>query len=491
MKNSLVNKVKEGAKQIGKKALPYIIAGAGVIGLSTLDVDAQENVYSYDNHNTGATIEKDQIRVEDGKYLEVKMLNGRGEYFQNIPLEVEDFPNNPKKITNADIANTFKDTLNVISFSRKSAQYDLDAFTKGFLEVSSKEAHNWTRARDENGDYLNVIPLSLKKNPKTGKPEIFAEILCDKQLNKKNGMGENASYIAKENLEEILKQLTSNLNTLNLNRVINDQLLKTNLYFPSATDSTVYLIPNIEGYTKLRILSATENENGVVSRARQVAIVSPLGVYEKSQGDLDAHIDNVPTSSVSGTAETGYHDEDIQTKEKVQKSVETDSTKTKRNLYLIAGVNANDKFVEGQFGIQFGPVALVGNYGQGKDETVKDFQTAPFPDGTSAYGKMDNKNIKILGASFELHPLHKRKVSPFVGAGINKWDYITEVVEQMRDANNNVMVENTNSKTVSENSYKGYTGLNFKIGEKSQLGVQAGFDTKAKFNAGVRFTRKF
>jgi len=502
MKNSLVKKITEGAKQVGKKvldtgkryALPIIASGI-VSYAATQNANAQEesNVFSYENQNTGASIEKDKIRVKDGKDLEIKMIKGRGEYFQNIPLTIKGFPTNPKKISNADLANTFKDTLNLVSFYKETAQYDLDAYTKGFLEVSSKEPYQWVKAKDANGNHLNVIPLSLKRNLKTGKPEIYAEILCDSQLNKKNGITDkNTSYIAKENLENILKQLTDNLSTLNLNRKINGQTIKTNFYFPSASDSTVYFIPNIEDYTKLRILPATKDEKGVTSRIRQVAIVSPIGVYEKVRIDGEVSIDNVSISKISGTAVDGYADESITSNQKTSEEKQ-DSTK-KKNLYLIFGANASPdfKFVEGQFGVQYGPIALVANYGLGKDERVKEITTATSPNtGRYGYGTEDNTNLKVLGLSAELHGFSNRKISPFIGGGINKWDYTTEISEQIKNTNGDVLKTIFNSKANSELSYKAIAGLNVKLGKNLKLGLQAGYDTKTKLNAGARCSLKF
>lgn len=350
MKN-LVDTLIKGAKKAWNKTKPIIlpvVAGVGLYLATSQDISGQskdKNVYSYENHNKGATIEKDKIRVKDGKDLEIKMIKGRGEYFQNTPLTIKGFPTNPKKISNADLANTFKDTLNLISFYKETAQYDLDAYTKKFLTVSSDKPHRWVKAKDANGNYLNVIPLSLKINPKTGKPEIYAEILCDGQIRKRDGVTDkDASYITKENLEDILKKLTDNLSTLNLNRTINRQKIKTNFYFPSATDSTVYLIPNIEDYTKLRILPATKNEKGVTSRIRQVAIVSPIGVYEKVRTNGEVSIDNVPISKTSGTADKVYHESlDMDEPEKAD-SITTAKGKIRSTI----GING---YLENAYGI--------------------------------------------------------------------------------------------------------------------------------------------
>ena len=493
MKNSLVNKIVDGAKQVGKKgldtgkryALPIIASGI-VSYAATQNANAQEesNVFSYENQNTGASIEKDKIRVKDGKDLEIKMIKGRGEYFQNTPLTIKGFPTNPKKISNADLANTFKDTLNLVSFYKETAQYDLDAYTKGFLEVSSKEPYQWIKAKDANGNYLNVIPLSLKINPKTGKPEIYAEILCDSQLNKKNGVTDkNASYIAKENLENILKQLTDNLSTLNLNRKINGQTIKTNFYFPSASDSTVYFIPNIEDYTKLRILPATKDEKGVTSRIRQVAIVSPIGVYEKVRIDGEVSIDNVSISKISGTAVDGYADESITSNQKTSEEKQ-DSTK-KKNLYLFVSGEGSigPEHVAGGGGIAGDHFKLKFNYGQGFDKMTESFTTNVSPN-TGRYGEAEKyiEDVKVIGGDVSYALGDKWQFG--VGAGANKWDYTQRSVERIMNLQN-IIKENTNSVSKSEVSGKVYGELTKKIGEALKVSGFIGYDTKAKTIGGI------
>ena len=459
-----------------------ILGGSLVFGAAQ-KADAQQ-IYSYNNHNKGAVIEKDKIRVKNGEDLEVKMLQGRGQYFQNIPLFIEDFPKNPKNILPEDLDNTFQDTLGLVSFYRNTAQYDLDAYTKGFLKVSSKEPYIWVRAKDKSGKDLNVIPLSLKINPKTGKPEIYSEVLCDNQLNKKNGITDkNASYIARENLEEILKQLTNNLHTIDLNRNINGQKIRTNFYFPAASDSTVYLIPNIAEYTKLRILPARKNKNGVTSRIRQVAIVSPLGVYEQVRTKGEVNISNVPTSSISGTVVNPYHE----SFRKEKKEIKQNSAKS----YFILGANANQTFAEGNLGIQYGPIALVGNYGQAKDEVILQGTTSPSPV-TGRYAKIKewNDNIKLIGISTELHAFSNKNISPFVGGGVEKWDYTKNKAIKTFGKSGQPLGSTSESKLNSENSWRTYGGFNFKAGKNSKLGVQAGYSQKQKFFAGVRYSIK-
>jgi len=161
-------------------------------------------------------------------------------------------------------------------------------------------------------------------------------------------------------------------------------------------------------------------------------------------------------------------------------------SKKKKDLYLIFGAGGNNKFMEGDFGLQYGPVAIGVNGGKGKDKRVKEITTEPSPRGIYGYGTEDNTNLKVLGLSAELHLLHNKKISPFVGGGINKWDYITEISEQLRNTKD-IIKQNTNSVAKSETSYKGYGGINFNLG-KSKIGLQAGHDSKAKFFAGARYS---
>jgi len=488
MKNSLVNKVKEGAKQVwnaGKKVILPVAAGTLLYFATTQDGNAQnrdnqKNVYSYENHNKGATIEKDKIRVKDGKDLEVKMLQGRGQYFQNLPLTIKGFPKNTKKISIEDVANTFDDTLGLVSFYRNTAQYDLDAYTKGFLEISSKEPYQWVRAKDGEGNDLNVIPLSLKINPKTGKPEIYAEILCDNQLNKKNGVTDkNASYIAKENLEDILKQLTDNLSTLNLNRKINGQTIKTNFYFPSASDSTVYLIPNIKENTKLRILPATKNNNGIISRIRQVAIVSPLGVYEQVRTNGEVSIGNVPTSSVSGTVVNAYADKNVISSQSKSKKITPDSTKTKRDLALIVSGEGSSEFVGGRFGFRGKRFGLIANYDV-LLPTLDKF-TTPISPNTGRYGDMSKETTgNVIGGSLEVYFGDNWELCGGVGA--NYWD-ITEKSREDIMKDGQVIKPGGSQNSYNKVSGKAYGVLGKSLGKNKKVKVRlgAGYDTEAKF----------
>jgi len=217
------------------------------------------------------------------------------------------------------------------------------------------------------------------------------------------------------------------------------------------------------------------------------------------RGNLEKEEDGTPASSVidtkSGLVARLTKNDSTNNIDNAQKTIDKNRKNKgdkKGNLYLIFGANGNDKFIEGQLGVQKGAIALVANYGLGKDERVKEITTATSPNtGRYGYGTEDNTNLKVLGVSAELHGFSNRKISPFIGGGINKWDYTTEISEQIKNTNGNVLKTIFNSKANSELSYKGKAGINFKIGEKSKLGVQAGYDTKAEFSGGVRFTRKF
>ncbi len=132
---------------------------------------------------------------------------------------------------------------------------------------------------------------------------------------------------------------------------------------------------------------------------------------------------------------------------------------------------------------------MVGNLGRAKDENVKDFKTANFPDGTYGYGKEDNLNINVKGIAFEIHPLYNKRISPFAGVGINNWNYNTNELAQIKAPNGDVLSSNFDIQSNSENSWKVYGGTN--LGRNSKLGILAGYDSKSKGFAGARYSVKF
>ncbi len=155
---------------------------------------------------------------------------------------------------------------------------------------------------------------------------------------------------------------------------------------------------------------------------------------------------------------------------------------------IIIGAAGNDKFLEGQFGVQYGPVAALLNYGHSKDENILNAVTDPSINGRYAEMKENNTDMRFLGVAGELHAFSNKKISPFIGGGINTWNYTTEKKLNIMKGDQ-VLKSNTDSKTNSKNSWKTYGGLDVNI-KNSKLGLQIGYDSKAKFFAGTRYSLK-
>jgi len=434
MKNSLVKKLGMG------------VLGTGILlGANSLDADAQKKKFP-ENHDHGAAFFK---------------TKGNSEY----SLEEKVFYN---EITKKD------ERFYVQHIDKEEYSDDLDIASLDFYKTiprSNLKTGEVSKLTSEEGMYL-YFPEKLSNGQLANK--IVIENLhigdwCDYQIRDKAGVAKGTNYVSITDVANLFPEhqrlrLGDWREFINLTVAKDGQLEgKTNHY----------LIPVDE-----------EHEVGYNPINKKVIIYGKV-----FRGSLKKGPVAVDVKTSIGT-ELG-RDETFQEKEVEKEEVASTPTK-KKDLYLIFGANANEEFAEGQFGIQYGPIALVANYGQGKDEIIKEITTDVSPStGRYGFGTEYNKDLRVIGGALELHPLSNKTVSPFVGAGANKWDYTTEVTEEIRNAQDNVVKENFNSKANSEVSYKAYGGVNFKVGEKLKVGVQAGHDSKAKFNGGVRFTKKF
>ena len=295
--------------------------------------------------------------------------------------------------------------------------------------------------------------------------------LCDEQILKTAGVEEGTNYISNSYVKNYFKKLPGDM-------VLELEDGKSFLVMPLPLDQQE------DGKTNhLHVPFDDEHQWGVDPITKKLWVFGTIyrGILETGK----------PVMASASTGLVSRLGEKDSFAEAVEEAGEKETKERKKgSLYWIAGANGNDKFIEGQFGVQKGAIALVANYGLGKDETVEDLVIPMGNKGVYGEINKENQEIELKGISGELHALSNRKVSPFIGGGLNHWKYITKTSEKiMRDGE--VLSQNTNSKPNSELSYKGKAGINFKIGEKSKLGVQAGYDTKAEFSGGVRFTRKF
>jgi len=299
--------------------------------------------------------------------------------------------------------------------------------------------------------------------------------LCDDQILKTAGVEEGTNYISNSYVKNYFKKLPGDM-------VLELEDGKSFLVMPLPLDQQE------DGKTNhLHVPFDDEHQWGVDPITKKLWVFGTIyrGILETGK----------PVMASASTGLVSRLGEKDSFAEAVEEAGEKETKERKKgSLYLIFGANASPdfKFVEGQFGVQKGPIALVANYGLGKDETTTNVQTDP-SDITGRYATMkeDITDLKALGLSSELHLFSNRKLSPFVGGGINKWDYTTKNEITTMSPSGIALKTNSSSKANSELSYKAIAGLNVKLGKNLKLGLQAGYDTKTKLNAGARCSLNF
>jgi hypothetical protein len=197
---------------------------------------------------------------------------------------------------------------------------------------------------------------------------------------------------------------------------------------------------------------------------------------------------------------------DKKVREEIQDQIKKENKKS--NFHLIFGANASPEFLEGEkpeliggeLGLQYGPLALVGSYGVAEDFQTKDIQRE-MSQGRIFYSEEFRTDAVKKGLGLETHLFSNRIISPFVGVGVNQFDYNLEGLEKLNNSNGDLIKSNSYEDKFSEKNYFLNGGVDFKIGEKSKLGVNVKYDLgkedfenknfeKGKFYGGVRFTRK-
>jgi len=470
MKNSLVNKIRIG-----------VTAGGILVGANSLDANAQ-NKSEYKKLDTGA--EFTQYKAMSDDVLEEKAIyNPAKNEDERFYIQHLDFKERKKYDEDLDIAAMPSEEAKahpMMGLESSDADYILTDEMYHFLPVENmnKVVIEGTRVRNMCDNQAILIANGIDPTN-----------MANAEVNKKAKELRGDNYIFTSSVKDYMESFTGN-------KILELGNGEKYVVLPLPEDQQV------EGKTNFILMEMNDKNHWSYEKDEKDEKNLNIVMYGKYfRGNLEKEEDGTPASGVidtkSGLVARLTKSDSTNNVDNAQKTIDKsrkNKERKKGNLYLIFGANTSPdfKFVEGQFGIQKGPIALVANYGLGKDERVKEITTATSPNtGRYGYGTEDNTNLKVLGVSAELHGFSNRKISPFIGGGINKWDYTTEISEQIKTADNSIIKQNTNSKTNSELSYKGKAGINFKIGEKSKLGVQAGYDTKAEFSGGVRFTRKF
>jgi len=482
MKNSLVKKITEGAKQVGKKvldtgkryALPII--ASGIVSYATTQNANAQNKSDYKKIDKGA--EFTQYKAMSDDVLEEKAIyNPAKNEDERFYIQHLDFKERKKYDEDLDIAAMPSEEAKahpMMGLESSDADYILTDEMYHFLPVENmnKVVIEGTRVRNMCDNQAILIANGIDPTN-----------MANAEVNKKAKELRGDNYIFTSSVKDYMESFTGN-------KILELGNGEKYVVLPLPEDQQV------EGKTNFILMEMNDKNHWSYEKDEKNEKNLNIVMYGKSfRGNLEKEEDGTPASSVidtkSGLVARLTKSDSTNNVDNAQKTIDEsrkNKERKKGSLYLIFGANASPdfKFVEGQFGVQKGPIALVANYGLGKDERVKEITTEPSPRGIYGFGTEDNLDIKVLGISGELHPLHNKKVSPFIGGGINKWDYTTEISVQIRDANN-IIKQNTNSKANSENSYKAYGGINFNLG-KSKIGLQAGHDSKAKFFAGARYS---
>ncbi|MEK6833616.1 MAG: hypothetical protein AABY32_06240, partial [Nanoarchaeota archaeon] len=170
---------------------------------------------------------------------------------------------------------------------------------------------------------------------------------CDDQIRKRAGAGNGTNYISITDMEKLLPE-EERLKLGDNRRYIVLTLPKDK---QGKGKTNHYLIP--------------------VDEAHEIGfnpVTKKLTIYGKVyRGNLEKGVVSVDTKT--GTVKTGVGTELGRDSTFVEQA---DSTKSRepRNItpYFIIGADGNTNFLGGDLGVQYGPFALVGNYGKAKDE---------------------------------------------------------------------------------------------------------------------------
>ncbi len=347
--------------------------------------------------------------------------------------------------------NARPDELDIAALDIHDVEIILNADTKKPEELKANKEYIFKKIKSSNGEYFSKLKL-----PTSGENKVRIAGWCDVQM-KKGFSPDNPGYTTTKSINDLVPGL---------------RVFKLGdgreFYYPHVSEAQT----GKEGETDFYLIPKENAQLVLDYKDKSVSIVGDIyrGILSASKIEAangKAGLSNLKTKSTQGQ----------------------NKTSGKGTFYLILGANANLAFGEGDLGFQYGPVAFVGNLGKAGDEDVASLETSPSSTGRYGTGNKKNTNILLIGISGELHPFYNKKVSPFIGGGLEHWTSNINVDEDIRDANNNIIAQNVQSKPNKEDSWRAYGGLNFKT-NKSKFGIQAGYSSKQKFFAGVRYSIK-
>jgi len=446
----LTDKLKNVGRFVKNKViLPVVFTTAGIFYSQNADAQIRSE---YKDHNKGAKFKEYASKSED--LLEEKV------FYNNVTKQNERFY--------------------LQHIDKKMYENDLDITSLPFYNtmplMNFKSGNVSHLVSDTAFAYFPIKERSLEL------PNTHVGDRCDDQIRDIAGVGKGVNFISTSYAKDYFKSLSK------------DMVLELK-------DGRAYLVvtlpkeKQIKGKTNhLLIPFDEEHKWGVDPKTKNLWVFGDIYegrvITDKSTGQASRVVVDGNTGLVAKLGEKDSFADAIQEVEKEKEKIaEKDSLANKKNLYLILGAEGNKNFLGGDLGVQYGPLALVGNMGAGLGpKEVLNITTEASPiTGRYGTGTKVESDINVKGLALELHPLHNKKVSPFIGGGLNNWNYTTLSTEQIRAPNGDILKENTNSARNSENSWKAYGGVNF--GKNSKVGVSAGWDSKSKGFAGARFSK--
>jgi len=447
MKNSLVNTVKEGVNQIGKKViLPLaFVAGSYV-------ATAQDRPYKsdYKKHDKGASFS--EYKANSNDVLEEKI-------FYN-PVTKEDEPFYIQHL-NAEERKKYDNDLDIGAMSSdelKSAPLIGLKSGKVYAIVGDEFYHFFPEERKKlvlEETHIKNLCIDQKKLLAEG---INPETMTSDQASEKAAELRGENYIFTSNIKDYIKAFTGN-NVLTLENgdayvvipLTADQQEegKTNVLLMRLSDDNLIIPEKNKENGKKNIAFYADFYRGIAETDSEGELVT--GMIDAESGLVGRLIDSDSTDNVDNIKET----------------IKESGKSKQRDFYLISGVSGNGEFLGLDIGAGYGPVAIRGRVSKAKDEPLVHYPGIPSPNTGRVYGTMkENVDVSELSVLAEVRPFQDKFVTPVIGAGPNKTEY-TRLIQ-----------ENGDHKSFSEKEWSAIVEGGVSLGKKDKLDLLFGWKTR-------------
>lgn len=437
------------------KSVKNTLAGLAMTGLGLIvasqDVDAQKTKFP-ENQDHGAAFYKG--KTNSVYSLEEKVfynaITGKEERFYMQYVDKNKYAND------LDIV--------ALDFYKTIPKMNLQTGKVGELR-SEDGSYYFTPEKLADGKEANSIVIE----------DLHIADWCDDQIRERAGVEKGINYISITDMEKLLPE--QERLRLGDNRKFIVLTVPKELQTKGKTN--YYLVP-----------VDAEHEIGFNPVTKKLTLYGK--VYRGNLDETPVKVDT-KTGVASPIGTNLNRDESFQESKSDSAEVKQPKEKKPSKLSLIVGGEGDgNAFWTGELGVQYGPIAIVGDMGKGANEYfAKDITTTASPiTGRYGHGRTDITDVKVKGAKAEVHILNDKAISPFAAFGLNNYNYNVKDTEEILDANGNIVKQNVNTRTDSENSMQGVVGTNIRLGKngKTKLRVEAGYDTKAKFFGGAGFS---